>query len=271
MSRISERGYNHQLYHDNVHALVARLHALLGPEFNQKDAFDDLVAILNDARAFEIKRRKLKSKVLVCSADCDDAGAVLKHDMPVNDSLMRRRGPRLPIGTADAIANGVPTVKLVVSPAIVRWGNSNGVDYGRKTCLVKMNVLYSQSPNFVPELTAQPVLAAGNEQFDPNRTEVHGTQASMKFKVEPGTEEEHSDLQTTSGQLGRLAHSTPASMAPNSNSRPCRAAQQGARELYQQQLNFNGQSEDELQAESFSCEESNNSKPLKLEEAQFSR
>lgn len=163
---MGQRGSENLSHHGDIVALVDDLHALLGPQFIKEDAYRGLADIFHRARAFEIMRRKVKSKVEICFGACDDAGIAQRYNMSVDNSLMRIRNPRVIADLEDSKPGPGPTVKLVVSPAIVRWGNSNGVDYDLKTCLVKMDVLFSQAPKIVSQAPAEQAQLAGYGQVD---------------------------------------------------------------------------------------------------------
>lgn len=89
---------------------------------------------------------------------------------------MRDRSPLPSAG----MANQDSTIDLVISPAVVRVGNSDGIDYNLLTCLVKMDVLYDvsllaqQQPTIQPGLfeqaqpvaQGQPAALPGHEKHD---------------------------------------------------------------------------------------------------------
>ncbi|KAJ4418731.1 hypothetical protein N0V82_005404 [Gnomoniopsis sp. IMI 355080] len=261
LSRLSEREYTHELYHAHVHSLAKRLHELLGPNFIQENAFQELVAIFNDARDFEIMRRKLKSCVSIRFDFQYNDAIKRRYDTLVEDALMQKRDPEL-----SKIIPGLEgwpgsTVRLVVSPAIVRWGNSNGADYDRQTCLVKMDVLFSHSSDDLPRLTDQPVLATGDEKSGQPISIDNGNPLSAGTKKEDDTQGERQLVPTTPSQSARLADTTPASTAINTRSRPHRATKGKARQKCYIQQKEEPEENDELSGDPSDFQGTKDTKP----------
>lgn len=260
---MSNRGDNELSHYSeaqkSIREVTQSLHTLLEASFDKENASADLCAILNEARAFEVKRRKIKSKVEVCFGHCDDTGKVQRYDMPVDDSLMRAREPRLPLNNPTTMMGPSPIVKLVVSPAIVRWGNSNGVDYDRKTCLVKMDVLVLQPPDIVSELAGdlEQMVAAGNVQLGLKSTGADERCHSVTILEEEITKNEQIGSSTT---LSHSAQYPQSSFAPIviKKTRPSRHAAEDVRKRCFQQLS---QDRDELSGEPDDYEDSSDSKP----------
>lgn len=139
MSRFSDRNWSHESYRANVETWAASLEQLLGPEFDTNSALNDISEIVSDARAFEITRRKLKAYVVMIYEGKDTFGHSARYDMPVDGVLMHTCSGAL----IDTTAHRGAEVQLVVSPAIMRWGNSLGTNYDQRKCIVKMDVLTS--------------------------------------------------------------------------------------------------------------------------------
>lgn len=255
---MNQRGSQNISHHGSLVAIVDDLSALLGPEFIREDAYRDLTDIVHYARAFEIMRRKVKSKIEVCFGSCDNAGITQKYNMPVEDSLMRMRNPRVEADLAESKLGQDPTVMLVVSPAIVRWGNSNGVDYDHKTCLVKMDVLFSQVPNVVSQAPAEQAQFACYGQVDQRsntaaegRPSMRNNNASGKLTGKPGpsnfssqntqyaqapkikkemhTETGHNTPPHPSGQCARQGQTLSTTSSTGQTSRHRSAAQEGTK------------------------------------------
>lgn len=187
---------------------------LLGNKVETTPAYRELLDILTDSRDFEIMRRKLKADVRVVFGGCDHKGVVARNNIPVDDSLMHRCSPAV----KDAVDICVPTVEMIVCPGVMRWGNSSGTDYDRKTCLVKMDVLYSQ-----PKDTAQPMPALFHQPGggDTTLTNAHGSSAEPNMP---------SDVQNScqNALLAQDMQSLPADTGYTST-RPHRAAKIGVR------------------------------------------
>lgn len=254
-------------------ALIDGLQALLGSDDIKDDVYRDLTNIVDNARAFDIMRRKVKSKIEVCFGASDVAGVAQKCNMPVDDSFMRIRVPKLEADFTDSNTGPGPTVKLMVSPAIVRWGNNNGVDYDRKACLVKMDVFVSQMPNVVTQLPAEPAPAAGGgqlgqrsntadegrhsvrshavsgKQVEPtgkstfwNQTTQHAQ--APKIKKEMHTETGHSTPPHPSGQSARQGQALSRSSSTGQTSQPRSADQNGTKKRRASELEQRNQSDE---------------------------
>lgn len=138
-SRLSERTFSHDSYHPDVRDWVSELADLFGPALDSEGAFHQLLAIFRHARDFEILRRTSKANIRICfGADFDDGQD--RCGMAVEGSSMRTVSPKM----VTERAKSEPTVELIVSPSLVRWGNNSGTNYDRMTCLVKMDVVFSQ-------------------------------------------------------------------------------------------------------------------------------
>lgn len=275
--------------HGDLVTLVDSLQALLGSEGIKDDVYRDLDSIVDSARTFDIMRRKVKSKVEVCFGGCDVAGVARKYNMPVDDSVMRIRIPKLDADLAGSNTDRVPIVKLVVSPAIVRWGNSNGVDYDRKACLVKMDVLVSQMPDVVPQPPAEPApavcgghLGQRSNNVDEGRRSVKNDTVSgkqvgtigpstfsnrnticvqgSKTKKEMQTATNHSTPPPSSGQSARQGQGLSRSWSTRQASQPRNAAQEGTKKRRASELEERNQ-RDELSGEPDHYKNTRNSKP----------
>lgn len=237
---------------------MSDLDALLGSTFTRDNVDRDLADIVDTAQAFDIMRRKVKSKVEICFGACDEAGGTQRYDMPVDDSLMRVRTADLEADLVESYPDQGPIVKLVVSPAIVRWGNSSGVDYDRKTCLVKMDVLVSPLPEHISQPPAEraPVPSCGqlvqrgniaderrHSGQNSNASGKHIEDASPctfadqttryaqppKMKEEQHTETGHSLLTPSSGDSVRQDHSFPMTRSISRTFRPRNTVEYGTR------------------------------------------
>lgn len=137
-SRLNQRTYNHESYQTDVHCLISDLGRVL--RFDQvswEGAFADAVSIFHDARSFDIVRRKLKAEIRLISHSPGAEEELVTHSGCFFSSYMRDRSPG---ASAEAPRQG-SIFDLIISPAIIRTGNSDGVDYSREICLVKMDVL----------------------------------------------------------------------------------------------------------------------------------
>lgn len=164
LSRLSKRSFNHESYQADIRSLMGDLAQLLGSDlFAEESAFLDLQDILNDARTFDIMRRKLQSEIQIChfSFDADD-NMVRQSTSPIR-AFMRDRSWS---GTG-AVVNKEAIVDLIISPTIIRVGNSDGVRYDQQKCLVKMDVLSHVSTDFQQRMGSQ---AEYTTQGEPSTT-----------------------------------------------------------------------------------------------------
>lgn len=157
------------------------LKQLLGPEFDTTSALNDISNMVSDARDFEIKRRKVKANVAIVFGCRSALGNFSRYGFPVDGDAMRLCSSALDVSAAHYGSN----VQLIVSPAIMRWGNSCGTDYSERACLLKMVVLAASVPG---DVSTHPKLGLSGLQEDgeitskgPNAlTEIVKNEASPK-------------------------------------------------------------------------------------------
>lgn len=101
----------------------------------EEDATTDLMEIVADARELDTMLRKSKSEFTFTCGLPDPAGRKTNHGDFNPDMMMRRSNFN------KTTAQVVPSVDLVVSPALFKRGNSNGAEYHLKSCIVKMEVV----------------------------------------------------------------------------------------------------------------------------------
>lgn len=289
LSRVTRRDSHYLSNHGSLVALMDDLDTLLGRTFTRDDVYRDLTDIVDTARAFDIMRRKVRSKIEICFGACDESGNTQRFNVPVDGSLMRMRTPKLQADPAESNPDQGPTVKLVVSPAIVRWGNSNGVDYDRKTCLVKMDVLVSQLPDIASQPSAKRAAVAGCGQLgqhgtapDERRRSAGSINASgkqienagpctfsnqksqyaqsPKIKMEKHAEIGHSLPSPSSGQSFRQDQTFATTRSTSQTSRPRDAAEKGTRKRRATEIEQNNQI-DELTGGPDDYNNSRDSKP----------
>lgn len=191
-SRLHQRAYNHESYLECITGLVNDLQQLLGFDTSTYDsARADATAILNDAREFDIMRRKLKAEINIISKVVNDDNNFTSYDGDFVSTYMRNRSPLL--STQESSQN--PNVDLVISPAIIRIGNSDGVDYDKNYCLVKMDVLcnapvsFGEQPDFQMDFVpppAQPLTsgqpAALHNQRQQDKAKVSNTKEDITME-----------------------------------------------------------------------------------------
>lgn len=97
---------------------------------------DKAMIILHEARSFDTMRRKLRANVRVHFRWCGNHSEPRKFQIAKDDKYMKDLS--IPIYCA---GNDQPMVDLIISPSVVRCGNSEGVDYDREHCLIPMDVL----------------------------------------------------------------------------------------------------------------------------------
>lgn len=182
----------------------------------REDAALDLKAILNEARTFDVTRRKLKSEIRISCFVFDAEHKSVRYCKSPISTHMHDRSP-LKTRAAD---NKESMVDLIISPSITRLGNSDGVGYDRETCLVKMEVLCNVSTDIQQRIEHQ---AESTAQAQPLTTEqlkqarslesydgamddfpVHRGDVYKGIKEEPGLQSEDSDLaRSTAGQIAQ--------------------------------------------------------------------
>lgn len=224
LSRVSQREYDTLSPYHHVSYLVHELGALLGPNCVADGGYHHLVDIFNVAREFEVMRRKLKPNIQICFGDSDEAGTTHRYNMPMDNSSMSKCATTLDV--VDPTETSGPSVKLIVSPAIVRWGNSSGVDYDRKKCLVKMDVVMSQSPSVVPNASAQPVSTTDHGQMEHHSNSTKAKGRSVALREDTNSQVAHKALSSSSVQPALCNQSTSAAMVPQTTSRPRRSARE---------------------------------------------
>lgn len=137
-SRLSQRSYNHESHRGVIQELVDYLGKFLQfDEASRQRATADALAIFHDARSFDIARRKLKADIKIVDAVNDKNDKFVAHGAPIQSRYMRDRSP----GALTRQVQNISDVKLIISPAVVRYGNSSGTGYDVGKCLVKMDVL----------------------------------------------------------------------------------------------------------------------------------
>lgn len=94
------------------------------------------MSIMCEARSFDVMRRKLRADVTINFRFPDDQKKYRKFGIMQDEHVMKDRSmPMYCAGSAQ------PKVDLMISPTVVRCGNSEGVGYDQEHCLIPMDVL----------------------------------------------------------------------------------------------------------------------------------
>lgn len=151
LSRLSEHTVNFENAHRETGVMVDGLSLLLAPNgfnemgsafldvacFDKQNYIEDALAIFMDARRFDIMRRKLRADISVQFGLPPQRGTAVMSGFNLDSGFMKDVSPYV----TSQSSNQTMIVKLCVSPALLRVGNSDGSGYKRRAVLGKMCVI----------------------------------------------------------------------------------------------------------------------------------